>query len=757
MDRLPVDLLQSVRFSTTPARAYHAAASNNIILAAWRRWGLICGCAAVSLVVAAAALSAMTKQYTAEAVLQLNFDRHESGPAEERGPAVVLDAAAMVQGELKIIRSRLIARRVVERLHLADDPVSPPSRLAGLVSAVAPWLNDGLQAIWPRGAGEGEVPAQARRPGAGGDKAAERAEIAEDDVLSRMTAESDNRSYLLTLKFTSGDPDRAARTVNAIAEEYIARRLEANISSAAKTSEWLDGQIRQTTMQLQDAEATVLTYRAQSGLLELGSSETLDQQRLRDLAIQRNAALLARNEAEGRLRRVQEAASAGAVPSADDLRGSPQIRSLLDRRVEARSRLNVVLADLGSKHPQAILALAAVASADAAIAAEMRRATTIAQGELDAAQRNEQEIGRRLDALQQAMIAGKGNEAELRSRQAATQILRDRLAALTRSRDQAQAIQQLRPVAATLLVPAERPRAPVSPKPIVVVPLALTGGLGFGLLLANLLERRDRGFQTGAEVEPALGRRCLGMVPEARSAIAGRGGRRAAFEASLLTETVLSVCASVGMFSRRHQCPVVLVTSSVADEGKSVFCRTLAESMVGSGRRVLLVDGSPRRDAARTDATVGSPAAFGVSRGRGLPGLVVLQRSGAALLAGNAFGTTEFSNLLEETREHFDLVLIEGPPVMLVADSLVLGRLADTVILLARWSGTKRATVAAALARLQESSIAVEGVVLSRVDLARHAALKPVDIGAHYLKERRFYERLARPAPPATTESSRDI
>ena len=713
--------------------------------------------------VAAAVLAVVRKQYVAEAVVQLNLDKREGGQIDERGPAVVLDASAVMQGELRIIRARLIARRVVERLHLANGPdanegAAAPGRALRALQAAASQAWQRLASALPFPLSKASAPEDPASPP---DPAKLRALAAENDVMGQMTAELDNRSYLITIKFTSTDPVRAAQVANALAEEYIARRLEANADLSAKTVEWLDGQIRQATAQLRGAEATVEAYRAQSGLLEVGGSETLDQQRLRDFAAQRAAAALARNEAQGRLTRVRNIVRSGGVPSMDDLRGSPQVRALLDRRIEQRARLGAVLAAFGSHHPQTTQAQAALTAADAALAAELQHALQIVQGEVAAADQAEQEASNRLDELQQAMIAGKTKEAELRGRQYTIQVLQDRLSALMRNRSQTQAIQQLRLVAASLIVPAEIPQAPSTPKPLVVVPVALTGGLGLGVLLAGLLERRDRGFRNGTEVEPALGRRCLGMVPDVPGALRPGKARRTTFEVSLLAETARSVGAGLGLFNLDRGCRVVLVTSSVAGEGKSVFCRALADCLVASGRRVLLVDGSPHREDAapgtaeecEADQFPDEDAPMGPGRGGGL---TVLRRSNARLLASDVFGSTEFGRLVEETRKHFDVVLMEGAAVMLVADSLVLGRLADTVIHVARWSSTKQATVTAALNRLYENSIAVDGVVLTRVNLARHAALKAADIGAYYLKEKRFYEQLLRPKAKRPSKQARD-
>jgi Mrp family chromosome partitioning ATPase len=81
---------------------------------------------------------------------------------------------------------------------------------------------------------------------------------------------------------------------------------------------------------------------------------------------------------------------------------------------------------------------------------------------------------------------------------------------------------------------------------------------------------------------------------------------------------------------------------------------------------------------------------------------------------------------------------------MLVADSLVLGREADVVLHVVRWAHTPRRVVEAALRRLGENALAIDGVVLTRVNLRRHRRLHLFDDCSFYAKQHRLYERMPR-------------
>jgi succinoglycan biosynthesis transport protein ExoP len=109
-----------------------------------------------------------------------------------------------------------------------------------------------------------------------------------------------------------------------------------------------------------------------------------------------------------------------------------------------------------------------------------------------------------------------------------------------------------------------------------------------------------------------------------------------------------------------------------------------------------------------------------------------------------SFAAADLEVRLEEARKNFDIIILEGAPVMLVADSLVLGRQADIVLHVVRWAHTPRRVVEAALRRMNENSLVVDGVVLTRVNLRRHRRLHLFDDCSFYAKEHRLYERMAR-------------
>ncbi|WP_270933772.1 GumC family protein [Falsiroseomonas oryzae] len=751
MDRLTFDAPFSPGLAELPVRMQAERAVSGMLLALWRYIHFLVLAIVVCLAIGVVVLASIEKRYQAEAVVQLDFSAQSiASGVQERSRGVLVEAGPMIQSEARIIRSRPMARQVVETLGLADDPAyadAPPAlvyRIGAAAEAVGRML---------RPTSVPETPA--REPSAA-EQRQDRIARAVDQVLMRLSVTNDNRSYLISIIYAAPDPVQAARIANAFAEEYLRRRQQDGADAASRVSEWLASRVRNTTAALRQAEAEIDAFRTETGLLEPGrpdgngDSENVPQQRLRALSQQLNAATLARINEERRLARVQDLIAAGTIPSASDVPGLPLFSLLLDRESTARRELSEASARFGSRHPDVRQAQAGLAEIRGRLQAEVARAVTIISGELATARRLEEDLQRRLDAQQVAMVAGKQRETELRNMLANAQSLRDRLGVLVQNSETAAAAAQRASSVASLVAAADPPRGPEAPKPLVVMALALLAGLSAGTGIAVLLDRRDSGLLTGDDVRRALDTRCLGMLPDRPSRTAP-APERAAFD-----EAVYAICASTHLFGPSRECRVVLVTSSVPGEGKSMLCREMARTLTEAGKRVMFIGNATATDLAGAEPAGASPAetvpGLAVSASR----LVVLDRRRSFRQRADINGQGGFGTLIEDARRHFDVIILEGEPVMLVADSLVLGHVADNIVHVTRWASTKRRIVAAALRRMQEHAVQPDGVVLTRVDLRRHAHLRVLDQCSFYTQQPRFFERLLLRDEAAAAAPARD-
>jgi polysaccharide biosynthesis transport protein len=194
----------------------------------------------------------------------------------------------------------------------------------------------------------------------------------------------------------------------------------------------------------------------------------------------------------------------------------------------------------------------------------------------------------------------------------------------------------------------------------------------------------------------------------------------------------------------------VLVTSSVPLEGKSAIAVSLARQSARSGLKVILVDADLRRP--RLHEVMGLANEDGLSEvltGRANPEIAIKrdERSGLDFLpAGlgavsppDLFRSSTMKILLEEMAAYYDLVIIDSPPVAAVSDSFTLSGLVDKTIYVIRWEQTPRNVALAGIRQMIEAGGDIAGIVLSRVDVKKHARYGYADSGYYQGYYRKYY------------------
>jgi capsular exopolysaccharide synthesis family protein len=200
---------------------------------------------------------------------------------------------------------------------------------------------------------------------------------------------------------------------------------------------------------------------------------------------------------------------------------------------------------------------------------------------------------------------------------------------------------------------------------------------------------------------------------------------------------------------------VVLVTSAVPNEGKTAVCLSMTRSLSADGHKVLLIDGDLRRP--------GVGKSFGSSHGGGrmielLEGRIELQdavqldgKSGAHYLSAphdgghpqDILNSIRTEIVLDRARRVYDIILIDTPPILVAADAAIVAKFCDRCVFFVRWGATSRERVVNALRRLVLYNVKVTGIVLSHVNVRRHAQYAT---GEGYYRP---YGRLPQLPPPA--------
>lgn len=695
------------------ARRHFESVGFSAMLTLWRRRWMILALMALAVAGALAVLLLSEKLYTSSTLVQIDFSREDQAGGGRQAPAIQVDPAALVETEARFVRSRTIARQVVEQLNA--DPK----------------------------------------------QAADERDIR--NLMRDLTVRNDSRSYLIEIAYTANDPARAAAVANLVAETYLRNRSETNSAAARRASEWYAAQIKDMRVALEAAEAAASDYRTAFGIVETSSEGALQQQQMREVSSQVSGATLTRLNEEARLDRALRAVAEGNIPP--DIAALPQIQRLIDSREAARRQVAEFTASSGERHPSVERARLLLEETENRLRDEVGKAVATITEDASNARRVVAELEASAQKAKLALIESKSHEAELRTLQGKVEAIRNRLKIVSENHVQAQALSDLKPVAAQIVVAAEAIEVPSGPKASLVLGFAVLGSALFGAGLSFLLERRDTGFRTADEVQQETDCPCVGLV----SAVSGADKPH---DVAARREAVRAIAASLGLTSFQTGAKVVLVTSALPGEGKSLLVDSLALSLLEMGRRVLIMDTTPRSESdgdirpALEDlvADMASRRQFLKSRhaeplpvlqrrnailhenlpfltGRHIASLSIMQRRTGLAEGGAVFINSALEELVKEVSTKFDVVIIEATPVMLIADSLILAQLADVIVQAVRWLETPRATVAAALKRLRDASARVHGIVLTGVDMDKYRTFQTFFGSVPEKKYRKYYAK----------------
>jgi capsular exopolysaccharide synthesis family protein len=209
-------------------------------------------------------------------------------------------------------------------------------------------------------------------------------------------------------------------------------------------------------------------------------------------------------------------------------------------------------------------------------------------------------------------------------------------------------------------------------------------------------------------------------------------------------EAVNTVRGALQMADVAGRPKVVLITSALPDEGKTFFSVALARSVARAGGRSLLVDCDLRRPGVAT--TLGLVPQQGVAAlvpGQGVAELVqrdestqldVITAAGVRENVQTIVSSDALRSLVNEARAHYDIIVIDSPPVLAVVDSRVLSLMADSVVMVVRWRRTPRMLVLQALKQLRVYGAKVAGVVVTQANLRALAASE----GSHAYVHRKY-------------------
>jgi polysaccharide biosynthesis transport protein len=747
---MSVEMLSSPISEPAPAQPRKAKGDEidlgAIVAAIKRRRGTILGLAVLCTSIGIGASYAVKPSYWAEAVVSLNV----RGAAITDNPSVIADLkvdSSVIRGEIDVITSRISAGRVVDTLALKPEPAAEDNSplKGGLQRLGRSIVESGLFDQVADLIGPNDTVASLRQtlaapPAPVAPVVGDPREEMINTLLGNVSASNDGRSYSIRIGYSSASSEQAVLIANAFAKEYLEMQRDEKIRETLNANEWLKRQVLALREDVLTAEGRVQKLQENAGLVDATRGGSAVSQQMTQLNVQLVAARAAVTQAEAKLRSSQDLLRGGSVESAAGVLASPMLQLLARDQTEIKRKLADMSSSYGDRHPTIIGMRSELASVEARIKDEIQRTVQSLTTDVAVARASEQSLQNRMRQLEASYADGAKVEIQVRQFQREADAARELYQNfLQRMKETSAQAELARPDARIISEAVESP-FPAFPNRKLFAVIGLVFGLFLGLFIAFVAENIQRGFNELDDIEGETGIPGFGSIPLVR-------GRRKNNPVDYLIEKPISsysealrtVQSLIHSVSHSRTARVILVTSSVASEGKSTFCASLTRQLAMGHQKVLLIDGDLRRSRL-LEVLPGKPVVTQDEAPADLIEVLEGKREfGDAIRVDEATGLhylatarhednpqrmlmgRDMQNVITQALRHYDLIVIDAPPVLAVSDALVLARYADASLLMVRWNKTSRKLVLDAIKRLRVGGVKISGTVMTMVDLKKKA------------------------------------
>jgi capsular exopolysaccharide synthesis family protein len=747
-----------------------------------RRKALIVGSGLAAVALMALIIAQATPLYKASSRIILDTRTFKTVNTESALSGLDTLNISAIQSELEVIQSEFLIGRVVDRLGLATNPefngTKPPGFLDTTLAPIRELWHSGVASLLapaPPPAAKAPAP-QARQVRTDDSDPGRRAAIGA--VSGHLSVTMLGRTFVILITVESTDGTMSARVANAIAEVYLADQVDNKNEANRRATEWLEERLAELKRNLAVAEEAVATYRRDKGLA--GSPEGIvSSQTLSDLNSKYLAAKTRRIEKEGRLVALSKASlNPGEIANIAEVAANSTLNSLRSQELELNRRIAEYSTQFGPNHPKLLQAKTELSAVHDRFLQASQSITLAIRAELDAAKSEEEELKAQVEKASVLSGATSQYEAELKQLEREAQSSRALYESFLNRFKELREQQDIQRADARILAYAWPSGTPSSPQYKTGLFAAFIIGCVLGMAGAIAAEKLDRVFRSASQVEKATGVAVLGMVPLVKGALGTRStivSQVVERTTSSAAEALRAVFTAISLSNLDRPARVVAVTSSTPGEGKTTFAAALGGLLtkMNASRRVLLVDLDLRQ--AKLAAALGLKDRAGtideylmgtktldecVHRHEGSGVDYICARSDTPN-APEVLESHAMKAALATFADRYDLVLLDSPPVMAVSDARIIAQLADYTIFIVHWAKTPRDVVKSAVAALMGVTDRV-GIVINKVNLAKHAMYEYGDYGDYYSRYRGYYgaaygsggARRSAPSAPGGEETS---
>ncbi len=684
------------RVSAVPEEEFQL---RSILAGLIRRRGLMLTVGLIAATIVFTALMLRPTRYESTALVMISPGQEQVLGAEKSLAGGGKPDTNLVDSQIEILQSRAMATRLAKAMKLSADP------------------------RW--------VGAQAARQPTNAPSAA-----LVDQVQKAIEVRRRGLTYVVEVTVTAPSPAQAAKMANTLVALLGQAQVEAARGLALRANEWLAQRVETLREELRVKEAAVERYRIENGLMTADGVSLTESQinNVQTAALSAEADLA---EKAARYNQVNAIMRTGGSPeSVAGVLNSEVIRDLRAKESEIAQRQADAEKRYGELHPTLNNIKAERADIQRQLQAETQRILAGLRSELDVARSRVAALNGNLNSARGELQANTDAQVSLR------ELERDAAAAravfeafLQRSHEISQQ-GNLGDTDIRLVSSATQPTSPSQPNFVTALLIAIALGAGAGLVAALIANYLDDRIESVDDIERDVGAEAIASIPATTPAMLRGLPLRQRHPAAYLAKHPMSgfaeafrVLRAALVYGPRHeQRKIVAVTSALPGEGKTTSALCLARIAAMSGERVMLIDCDLRRrglnnllditpDHGLLEVLNGERRWQGACGVDELSGAHVLPVRPGDVTTRDVLGSQAMRRLLDDLREHYDMIVLDCAPVLALAETRAAASLADAVVVIGSWRKTHARALGAAIGHLQTAGAQVAGVALNRIDM----------------------------------------
>jgi len=559
------------------------------------------------------------------------------------------------------------------------------------------------------------------------------------NFTNRLIVGSVRKTKLIKINYDSTDPELAAKIANEIVEQYVASHLATRSEVTASASQWLSRRLTELKSKLVDSEKRLRTFKKENGLVDVdGRVGRLNEQEL--LALTKELSET-RSKYSSTSSLHSELKSLGNSPELlggiSAFQSDPIIRLIQIEQGKAQRTLDELRNRYGEKHPRVIDAMSQLETLNQEQASNVARLVNSVGKDLQLLATRITDIESKLEFGKKEIqeIGSKKFELDVLEREANTnQKLYDIFFSRFTEAGSANGLEQPNARLVEAAVPAP---GPIKPRKSLITAMVGAGAFVFSILLLLILDRLDNTIKGSRDVERKLGLKLLGVLPTVKLPIFSNDKTAPlhpignADKAGTFAEAVNATRTAISIDEKSANYNIILVTSSVPNEGKSTTSINLAYSF-GQQEKILIIDGDMRRPSiARTiGLTSNSPGLSDLIKGSTTPSNCirrgVLNNTIDILPAGSIpdhplelLTDVRLELLLSKLSQYYDRIIIDSAPIHAVSDALVFSKFSDAVLYVIKSHDTMIPIIKRGLDRLTQVNAPIIGAIVTQADMKK--------------------------------------